>query len=183
MKEKFCPIHGPYDAHLPECPYCAAERGASPPPPQPLEGALQEEAFAAELPIEGVTEHEPFEEVEHTVVLAPERKEASERLLGLLWAKSGAKVGTVYHIKDGTIVGRTQGNVLLRDPAVSNPHARFTVENGRFVVWDFGSTNGTLVNGERVSGNRTLAENDEIQFGKTVFVLKTMLLGEVDKDG
>jgi len=179
MKEKFCPIHGPYDASLPECPYCAAERANAPPPPQPLEEASQE-YFAPDLASEDATEYEAFEDVEHTVVLSPERREASKHLLGLLWVKSGAEVGAVYRIKDGAVVGRSQGDVLLQDPAVSNPHARFTVEDERFVVWDFGSTNGTLVNGERVRGNKALAENDEIQFGKTVLILKTMHLGEVD---
>jgi hypothetical protein len=94
--------------------------------------------------------------------------------LGILWMKSGNRRGQIYHIKDGTVVGRKKGGLVLDDPKISDPHAKFTVEEDGFVVWDFGSTNGTYVNGKRIRGATDLKEGDEIKMGEMVFVLKIL---------
>jgi hypothetical protein len=95
-------------------------------------------------------------------------------MLGILWCKQGTRRGSIYKIQNGMVVGRKEGGLNLDDPKVSNPHAKFTVEQKQFIVWDFGSTNGTYVNGERIRGATVLKENDEIKFGDNFFILKTM---------
>ena len=92
--------------------------------------------------------------------------------IGILWVKSGNRRGQILKINDGDIIGRSEGNVILDDPKVSNPHAKFTVEENQFVLWDFGSKNGTYVNGERIRAATELNENDEIKIGDTIFVFK-----------
>jgi hypothetical protein len=94
--------------------------------------------------------------------------------LGILWVKTEARRGTIYKIENGSVIGRQTGAVVLDDPKVSNPHAKFTVENDEFIIWDFGSLNGTYVNGEKIRGAATLKENDEIKIGNFVFLLKVL---------
>ncbi len=170
--EKFCPRHGPYDAALPECPYCAREAGRI---PAQAGGEAPERGYPAAPPTEGVGG--PFaaaaEPEDHTLLDAPP-PHAPPDLQGIFWVKRGPARGQIFRLQHGTIVGRSQGTVLLRDLKVSNPHAKVVIEDGRFVLWDFASSNGTFVNGERIRQARPLQENDEIRMGDTVMVLKIL---------
>jgi len=69
---------------------------------------------------------------------------------------------------DGThlIIGRTtDASVVLDHETVSRPHAELVCGPfGRWWIHDLGSTNGTFVNGSRVS-DRMLSPGDEIQIG------------------
>jgi hypothetical protein len=95
-------------------------------------------------------------------------------MMGILWVKEGPRRGKMYQIKDNTFVGRKQGDILLSDPKISSPHAKFMIEEGAFTIWDCGSTNGTFVNGEKIRAATTLAENDVIKIGEMVFILKVL---------
>ena len=55
---------------------------------------------------------------------------------------------------------------MLADPNVSRNHAEIRPQGDRFVVVDLGSTNGTKVNGVRVT-NQLLDDGDEVSFGNT----------------
>jgi hypothetical protein len=57
-------------------------------------------------------------------------------------------------------------NIVLADPNVSRTHAEIRPRGQGFVVVDLGSTNGTKVNGVRVS-EQDLADGDELTFGNT----------------
>lgn len=62
-------------------------------------------------------------------------------------------------------VGRLGDNDLqLDDASVSSHHAEIEAGDG-VVLRDLGSTNGTFLNGEAVSGEVALQEGDEIYFG------------------
>jgi FHA domain/Lactonase, 7-bladed beta-propeller len=83
---------------------------------------------------------------------------------------TGAASGTDIPLEGEFVVGRGEqgsGN-LADDTEISRRHARFRQENGHFVVEDLGSTNGTYVNGRRVTGPTVLAPGDEIKLGKTL---------------
>ena len=65
-------------------------------------------------------------------------------------------------------IGRDPGcEVALPDDSrsVSREHARIVQEEGRYIIEDLGSTNGTIVNGERVD-RAALEPGDEIEIGK-----------------
>jgi DNA-binding NtrC family response regulator len=65
----------------------------------------------------------------------------------------------------GVVVGRdAPSDLVIRDASLSRRHARFRVEAGEVVVEDLGSTNGTLVAGERVE-RAQLAPGDEVTLG------------------
>lgn len=70
-------------------------------------------------------------------------------------------------ILDGSTVtiGRAPDNdLVLADSRVSRHHARITARGGRFVLADLGSTNGTVVNGARVT-EIVLGLGDRIALG------------------
>ena len=54
-----------------------------------------------------------------------------------------------------------------RDLDVSSRHAEIRAVDGRYVLHDIGSRNGTFVNGERVTSPRALSTGDVIAFGAT----------------
>ncbi len=70
--------------------------------------------------------------------------------------------------KERVIIGRLrESDVVLSDPGASRRHAEVRREDGRYVISDLGSTNGTMVN-ESTVGERALEEGDRITIGRTV---------------
>jgi pSer/pThr/pTyr-binding forkhead associated (FHA) protein len=68
-------------------------------------------------------------------------------------------------------IGRSPDNGLVIDnPAVSHYHARVFNEEGRLMLEDFGSMNGTFVNGQRVK-MITLKPGDSVGIGKHTIVV------------
>jgi FHA domain len=68
-------------------------------------------------------------------------------------------------------IGRSPENGLVIDnPAVSHYHARVFNEEGRLMLEDFGSMNGTFVNGQRVK-MVTLKPGDSVAIGKHTIVI------------
>jgi hypothetical protein len=79
------------------------------------------------------------------------------------------KVGQAFPLtKDRVIIGRLgESDLVLSDPGVSRRHAEVRREDGKYVIADLGSTNGTMVN-EATIGERTLEEGDRVTVGHTV---------------
>lgn len=68
-----------------------------------------------------------------------------------------------------TSIGRNAGNQLvLADPEVSRRHARVIRRADGYAIEDTGSTNGTFVNGQRISHMTLLQDGDTIDLGDTV---------------
>jgi pSer/pThr/pTyr-binding forkhead associated (FHA) protein len=69
----------------------------------------------------------------------------------------------------GHTIGRSpDADVIIDDPYASDFHARVTSQNEQTRVEDLGSTNGTYVNGRRITAPTPLARGDTIQIGKTM---------------
>ncbi|MGH9106381.1 MAG: FHA domain-containing protein [Acidimicrobiales bacterium] len=81
--------------------------------------------------------------------------------------------GSEYELSDELTIGRAQtcAVVLGADNFVSQLHARVFNKADGYWVEDLGSTNGTLVNGRRVSGAVPLERGDRLQVGRTVLEL------------
>ena len=81
----------------------------------------------------------------------------------------GARYDLAVH--EGAItIGRESGNfVQLDDNEVSRRHAEIRRVEGRFVVGDLKSSNGTYVNNRKVE-RAELSSGDQIQIGRTVMV-------------
>ncbi|MCX4769017.1 FHA domain-containing protein FhaB [Streptomyces sp. ADI92-24] len=75
------------------------------------------------------------------------------------------------------LIGRDPGNGLrLSHETVSRTHAELTVHGGRWLLRDLGSTNGTCVNGQRVTGTVSVREGDQVSFGTMIFRLSAPAL-------
>ncbi|RPJ16656.1 MAG: FHA domain-containing protein, partial [Chloroflexi bacterium] len=69
------------------------------------------------------------------------------------------------------IIGRDPSvDLTISSPAVSRRHARVTREGDGYVLEDLGSSNGTFVNEQKLSGRRLLRHGDQIRLGH-VFTL------------
>ena len=76
-----------------------------------------------------------------------------------------------FELKDGRtlVVGRgVTSDIAIYDPTISRRHAELVVAADGVQVKDLGSSNGTCINGTRVTSGR-LTPDDTVTFGKVVF--------------
>jgi len=81
--------------------------------------------------------------------------------------------GRTYPLQMGsTVIGRgDQASLRLPDVGISRRHARLDFDGAQVVLTDLGSTNGTMVNGQRVSAV-ALNPGDMIQIGTTTLTFR-----------
>ena len=73
----------------------------------------------------------------------------------------------------GHVVGRSpDADIHIDDPYASEFHARVGIQDERVVVHDLGSTNGTYVNGRRVTSPTSASRGDTVQIGKTILEVR-----------
>ena len=71
-----------------------------------------------------------------------------------------------YALTKDTVIGRAaECDLVFNLKSVSRRHSCLCLADGRWVVKDMGSTNGTLVNGRRIREPHILAGGDEIRIG------------------
>ena len=92
--------------------------------------------------------------------------------------KGGAERRETFD-KNEINVGRVQGNdLMLPKGNVSKHHARLLFRDGRFIVTDLKSTNGTYVNGRKIAQATIVREGDKIYIGD--FVIRLEAQGQAD---
>jgi DNA-binding winged helix-turn-helix (wHTH) protein len=75
--------------------------------------------------------------------------------------------GVVALAEGENLLGRDeQGAVCLDSPTVSRRHARIVIADGRAVLHDLGSKNGTFVGGRRISTPVVLHDGDDVRLGR-----------------
>ena len=81
--------------------------------------------------------------------------------------------GTRHTLSTGrNVIGRgTEADIRLPDTGVSRKHVDVVLDNGTAIAEDLGSTNGTLVNGRRIS-RQPLSDGDVIRIGHSVLVYR-----------
>ena len=83
--------------------------------------------------------------------------------------KTGPAPGKIFPLQKTEIaIGREAGSdVYINDVEVSRQHARLVSQFGDYNLEDLDSTNGTFVNGQRISAERPLEirTGDDIMFG------------------
>ena len=107
---------------------------------------------------------------ENDGISATEKKEKSGKVAkAFLISPEGQR----FELGEGeTTIGRSPANdIVIDNPTVSAYHAVVVFENGRFVLRDLESTNGTVVNGTKVKVH-TLRSGEIIIFGNANFVFE-----------
>jgi pSer/pThr/pTyr-binding forkhead associated (FHA) protein len=84
--------------------------------------------------------------------------------------KTGEKAGMEFEIRDGQVLGRQlEAAIHVNDVKASREHAKIVADADCFHLVDMNSTNGTFVNGNRVS-RAELHHSDRVRIGHTEFV-------------
>lgn len=91
----------------------------------------------------------------------------------VLFVKSETAAGKELEVTNVTVLGRSaESDVVLDDPYASEFHMRLVAQDNGITLHDLGSTNGTYVNGRRVTAPTQLRRGDTIQVGKTVMEVR-----------
>lgn len=104
-------------------------------------------------------------------VARPRAAVQGPRLVIVAPAGTGLRPGDLFELAGDTTLGRDHENgIVLSDPSVSGRHAALKRGRDGFRIIDLGSTNGTLLNGRPVGGDRgaPLRVGDQMALGAVV---------------
>ena len=89
----------------------------------------------------------------------------------------GPDIGQSFALKNAEVfIGRHgQCGLVLHDPEVSRRHLKIAPGENSWWVDDLGSTNGSFVNGQRIT-HQTVVSGDRIQIGQSVLIIQKSLL-------
>jgi len=82
---------------------------------------------------------------------------------------AGHESGIAYDLMGGATLGRGEVEIRLDDPFASSRHARIFRQGHTLVIEDLGSTNGTYLNEEPLTGPQPLHPGDQIRIGDSEF--------------
>ncbi len=87
---------------------------------------------------------------------------------------SGTKAGAEFPLgRDEITIGRSSDSaIIIRDDYTSTHHARIMLWNGRWMIQDLDSTNGTFLNGSRVTVPVPIPLGATVKVGATTFELR-----------
>lgn len=98
-----------------------------------------------------------------------------------LVVRRGPQPGEIFPVS-GTVmtIGRDARNdIVINDPEVSRQHAQLSLQAQGYLITDQGSTNGTFVNGRRLTAPHRLSDGDEVGLGETVVLMYRIPAPEV----
>jgi predicted Zn finger-like uncharacterized protein len=85
---------------------------------------------------------------------------------------AGPDAGSVYRVeKPRVTIGRSSADLTLNDTEASRLHAAIEVRDLVILLRDLGSTNGTLVDGQKIADALELQDKSEFQVGATTLML------------
>jgi hypothetical protein len=78
----------------------------------------------------------------------------------------------ILPLRPRVVIGRSSAaDFIVADRTVSSTHALLTYDGSTWVLEDAGSTNGTYLNGWRVTDSIVVRPGDELTVGETTYVL------------
>lgn len=86
--------------------------------------------------------------------------------------RRGPNLNAMFRLSKPVVtLGRDATNdIAINDPEVSRYHLRFTQEGLTYNVEDLGSTNGTMINGKRITGLNSLSAGTALNLGDTILL-------------
>ena len=97
-----------------------------------------------------------------------------EQKASKLVVTGGDKVGTEIALSGRQLtIGRAgDSDLIVDDEYASTHHAKLVFINGEWLIQDLDSTNGTFLEGQKVSTPQTVAMNAQVRIGQTTFELR-----------
>jgi len=103
---------------------------------------------------------------------------------------SGEHSGEEYSIppekspnKRRITIGRSSYNdIVIDDDAASRENSFIIIENNEYKIGDMGSTNGTFLNGKKITSPKVLNDGDKINIGDSEFIFKVVSLSKNKTD-
>ena len=87
-------------------------------------------------------------------------------MLQLTINEKGGPSRTESFDKDEVTIGRVQGNdIILPKGNISKRHSRIVLKDGKFIIVDLKSTNGTYVNGKKITAPQVIKSTDKVYIG------------------
>lgn len=87
--------------------------------------------------------------------------------------EKGGKSQRLQFNKNEITVGRVQGNdIVLPKGNVSKRHSKIVFKEGKFIVVDLKSTNGTYVNGHKIASPQVIKSTDKVFIGDFVIEIE-----------
>ncbi len=134
----------------------------------------------AEIGNEGILgdESEPDNaETKGTEQESEEPGEPDEKVRLTLGGMNSDDVRIVEFSDKATLGRRSTNSVVISDNAVSGEHCRLTYSDGKVIVEDMGSTNGTILNGEKITVSE-IKNGDVLILGKTKYKISFSIINE-----
>ncbi len=116
-------------------------------------------------------------ETEGTEQEAEEPGEPDEKVRLTLGGMNSDDVRIVEFSDKATLGRRSTNSVVISDNAVSGEHCRLTYSDGKVIVEDMGSTNGTILNGEKITVSE-IKNGDVLILGKTKYKISFSIINE-----
>lgn len=141
---------------------------------KPVEVAVGDRTFTrdktrTQAPKEDTTEQSPLPERSTGRVGTPQLPAGKRLSLAII---DGADAGTVYRIeKPRFTIGRSGADLTINDSEASRQHAQIEVRDTTVLLSDLNSTNGTMVDGEKIAAAAELQDKSEFQIGATTLML------------
>jgi hypothetical protein len=133
-------------------------------------------AAASPFPGSAAASAAPTAAVSHPAAPAsgPGGETASTENATRLVITSGQKAGAEFPLgRDEITIGRSSDSaIIIRDDYTSTHHARLMLWNGRWMLQDLDSTNGTFLNGSRVTVPTPIPLGATVKVGATTFELR-----------
>lgn len=97
-------------------------------------------------------------------------KQQKKNSPALLLIEPAARKGLRFDVLEEMTIGRSPGcNIVVEDTFASGVHTRVFRSGGKILAEDLGSTNGTFIDGERISSPQVLGRRQRLTVGKHVF--------------
>lgn len=116
-------------------------------------------------------------ETEGTEQESGEPDEPDEKVRLTLGGMNSDDVRIVEFSDKATLGRRSSNSVVISDNAVSGEHCRLTYSDGKVIVEDMGSTNGTILNGEKITVSE-IKNGDVLILGKTKYKISFSIINE-----